>query len=179
MDRMMEKLRVLVVDDNHHMIKIVRTILRSFGITDFREAFDSASAFRIVRSTPIDLIVTDYALPPANGCELTKLVRTARDSPNHFVPIIMLTAYGARSKVEEARDAGVTEFCVKPITPIGLYQKVAAVINSPRAFVRTKAYFGPDRRRRKTDRYKGAERREACSGPNGADIPGNSTDVAA
>ena len=137
MDRMLERLKVLVVDDNHHMINIIKTILRGFEVKDFFDASNAVDAFQVIRNTPIDLIITDFAMDPVNGCEFTKLVRTAEDSPNHFVPIIMLTAYAERSKVEAARDAGVTEFCAKPVTATELYRKVCAVINTPRSFVRT------------------------------------------
>jgi two-component system, chemotaxis family, chemotaxis protein CheY len=58
----------------------------------------------------------------------------------------------------------VTEFCAKPVTATELYKKVCAVINTPRPFVRTSVYFGPDRRRRKDDAYSGKERRESLFG---------------
>ncbi len=164
---MLERLKVLIVDDNHHMINVTRTILRGFGLKDFFEASGASEAFTIVCNTPIDLIITDFAMEPVNGCEFTKMIRTAEDSPNHFVPIIMLTAYAERAKVEAARDAGVTEFCAKPITPTDLYRKVCGVINTPRSFVRTSVYFGPDRRRRRDENYQGKERRENLFGPKG------------
>ena len=165
MDRMMERLKVVVVDDNHHMVNIIKTIMRGFGVKEFFDAGSAAEAFQIIRTTPIDLVITDYALIGVDGCEFTKLLRTAEDSPNHFVPIIMLTAYAERSKVEAARDSGVTEFCAKPVTATELYRKVCGVINTPRSFIRTSVYFGPDRRRRKDDAYKGQERRETLFGP--------------
>jgi len=167
---MLDKLKVLVVDDNHHMTNIIKTILRGIGVKDLADASNASDAFQIVRMTPVDLIITDYAMDPVNGCELTKLMRTAADSPNHFVPIIMLTAYAERSKIEAARDAGVTEFCAKPITATELYRKVCAVINTPRSFIRTSVYFGPDRRRRRDDGYKGQERRENLFGPKSSTI---------
>lgn len=179
MDRMLERLKVLVVDDNHHMINIIKTILRGFEVKDFFDASNAADAFAIVRGTPIDLIITDFAMDPINGCEFTKLIRTAEDSPNHFVPIIMLTAYAERSKVEQARDAGVTEFCAKPVTATELYRKVCAVINTPRSFIRTNVYFGPDRRRRKDDSYRGKERRENLFGPKGTTLLSMKQDSAA
>jgi two-component system, chemotaxis family, chemotaxis protein CheY len=179
MDRMMERLKILVVDDNHHMLHIVKTIMRGFGVKDIVEANNASDAFQIVRTTAVDLIVTDFAMESVNGCDLTKLLRTAADSPNHFVPIIMLTAYAERSKVEAARDAGVTEFCAKPVTATELYRKVCAVINTPRSFIRTSVYFGPDRRRRKDDSYKGSERRENLFGPKGAAILGKAADPVA
>jgi CheY-like chemotaxis protein len=105
MDRSLERLNVLVVDDNHHMQNIVKTILRGFGIKELFDAANASDAFALVRVTAFDLIITDYAMEPVNGCELAKLIRTASDSPNHFVPIIMLTAYAERSKVEAAAEA--------------------------------------------------------------------------
>ena len=180
MDRMLERLKVLVVDDNHHMINIIKTILRGFEVKDFFDASNAADAFSLIRTTPFDLIITDYAMDPINGCEFTKLIRTSEDSPNHFVPIIMLTAYAEKSKVEAARDAGVTEFCAKPVTATELYRKVCTVINTPRSFIRTSVYFGPDRRRRKDDHYKGKERRENLFGPQGATLfPAKVQDTAA
>jgi two-component system, chemotaxis family, chemotaxis protein CheY len=155
----MERLRVLIVDDNHHMINIVKTILRGFGIKHFYEARDAAEAFDIVKSDVIDLVIVDYQMDLLDGTDFIRLVRTADDSPNPFVPVVMLTAYSERSKVENARDAGVTEFCAKPVTATELYRKVAAVINTPRPFVRTANYFGPDRRRRTDPNFRGAERR--------------------
>ena len=164
MNRSLERLRVLVVDDNHHMIHIIKTILRGFEMKEFFDAYNAADAFQLIRTIPFDLIITDFAMDPVDGCEFTKLIRTDEDSPNHFVPVIMLTAYAERSKVEQARDSGVTEFCAKPVTATELYKKVCAVINTPRPFVRTSVYFGPDRRRRKDDAYNGQERRERLFG---------------
>ncbi len=160
--RSLERLRVLIVDDNHHMINIVKTILRGFGIKDYYDARDAVEAFDIVRSESIDFVIVDYQMEILDGTDFVRLVRTADDSPNPYVPIIMLTAYSERSKVEAARDAGVTEFCCKPVTATELYRKVAAVINTPRPFVRTSAYFGPDRRRRDPDTYRGPERRQSA-----------------
>jgi two-component system, chemotaxis family, chemotaxis protein CheY len=163
-----ERLRVLIIDDNHHMINIVKTILRGFGIKFFLEARDAAEAFDIFKSDIVDLIVIDYLMDLLDGADFTRLVRTADDSPNPYVPIIMLTAYSERSKVTAARDAGITEFCAKPVTAHELYRKVASVINNPRPFVRTANYFGPDRRRKADPNYKGKERRTLPTG-EGAD----------
>jgi DNA-binding response OmpR family regulator len=71
----------------------------------------------------------------------------------------MLTAHSEKARVQMARDAGVTEFCVKPVTPADMMKKVAAVIDRPRPFVRSDAYFGPDRRRIDDPKFKGQERR--------------------
>ncbi len=71
----------------------------------------------------------------------------------------MLTGHAARARVEEARDAGVTEFVVKPVTARAVLDRINAVILRPRHFVRTSEYFGPDRRRRQDPAYQGPWRR--------------------
>ena len=58
-----------------------------------------------------------------------------------------------------ARDAGVTEFLAKPISAKGLYQRILNVVANPRPFIKTKTYFGPDRRRNTNNAYIGPERR--------------------
>jgi two-component system chemotaxis response regulator CheY len=167
------RVRVLIVDDNGYMLTILRTILHGFGIKQIHESRDPADAFDLVRSDSIDIVITDYQMDILDGLDFVRLVRTADDSPNPLVPVIMLTAYSERSKVEQARDAGVTEFCCKPITAKEMFAKIAAVINEPRPFIRTKAYFGPDRRRMdpENSKYKGDERRKGMkrAAPEGDD----------
>ena len=86
----------------------------------------------------------------------------------------MMTGHSARSRVYEARDAGVTEFVVKPVNARTLLDRIMAVIYRPRPFVRTKSYFGPDRRRRADPNFSGPFRRIADE-KDGHD-PGRSQD---
>jgi DNA-binding response OmpR family regulator len=74
-------------------------------------------------------------------------VRTAKDSPNPYVPIIMLSGFTEHRRITEARDAGINEFLAKPISAKSIYQRVATIIDNPRPFIRAKNFFGPDRRR--------------------------------
>ena len=98
-------------------------------------------------------------MEPLDGIDFTRMVRTAPDSPNPFVPIIMLTSQGAFERVQQARDTGVTEFLIKPVTANALYSRIVNVIQNPRQYVRVSEYFGPDRRRTVKD-FTGQERRE-------------------
>ncbi len=115
----------------------------------------------MVRSDSVDIIITDYQMDILDGLDFVRLVRTADDSPNPMVPIVMLSAYSERSRVKKARDAGVTEFCCKPVTARDIFAKLTSVINAPRPFIRNKTYFGPDRRRAGNvqNSYHGPERR--------------------
>jgi two-component system, chemotaxis family, chemotaxis protein CheY len=156
----LENISVLIVDDNSHMINIVKTILRGFGIKSYFEANDAAEAFDIVRSDGPDVIVVDFQMDLLDGTDFVRLVRTGEDIANPFVPIIMLSAHSEKKRVVAARDAGITEFCRKPVTAQDLYKKFCSIINAPRQFVRTATYFGPDRRRHTGESYTGPMRRK-------------------
>ena len=157
-------LRILLVDDNPHMRAIVSAILAGVGINRIEECWDGAQALNTLRQWPADVAIVDFQMQPVDGVEFTRMVRTAADSPNPFLPIIMLTGHAERTRVMEARDAGVSEFVVKPVTARAVLDRLNAVMGKPRPFVRTSEYFGPDRRRRQDPAYTGPWRRKDDSG---------------
>ncbi len=173
MSTKLEKVSVLIVDDNAHMINIVKTILRGFGVKMFYEATDAAEAFDVVKSDGPDVIIVDYQMDLLDGTDFARLVRTGDDIADPFVPIIMLSAHSERKRVIAARDAGITEFCCKPVTAEDLYKKFCAIINSPRQFVRTSTYFGPDRRRHNDEVYNGPFRRKSDEGREVSNVDRN------
>jgi CheY-like chemotaxis protein len=146
MDQGLGELKVLLVDDNEHMRAIVGTILKGIGIVNLREARDGSEALEALRTWPADIAFVDFRMEPMDGVDLTRLVRNAADSRNPFLPIIMMTGFADRPRVEEARDSGVTELIVKPVTARAIIDRLNAVVYRPRPFVRTPDYFGPQRR---------------------------------
>lgn len=146
MDQGLGELKVLLVDDNEHMRAIVGTILKGIGIVNLREARDGSEALDALRTWPADIAIVDFRMEPMDGVDLTRLVRNAADSRNPFLPIIMMTGFADRPRVEEARDSGVTELIVKPVTARAIIDRLNAVVYRPRPFVRTPDYFGPQRR---------------------------------
>lgn len=150
---------ILVVDDNHHMRMLIMEILRAIGVRDAHEAGDGAEALNVMRTKRIDLVITDIAMQPIDGVDFVRLLRNSNDSPNPTVPVIMITGHSTPARVNEARDAGVNEFLVKPVTAKGVLDRLQRVIDRPRQFIRTGDYFGPDRRRRADPDYKGPGRR--------------------
>lgn len=146
MDLGLGELKVLLVDDNEHMRAIVGTILKGIGIVNLREARDGSEALEALRTWPADIAIIDFRMEPMDGVDFTRLVRNAADSRNPFLPIIMMTGFADRPRVEEARDSGVTELIVKPVTARAIIDRLNAVVYRPRPFVRTEDYFGPQRR---------------------------------
>jgi len=154
-----ERMNVLIVDDNKHMQTIISTIFQGFGFRNIHAASDPAIAFEDLRTRPSDLIICEYRLAPIDGLEFVKLVRTAEDSRDPLVPILMLTAHSEMEHVISARDAGITEFVTKPVSPTILYKHVVTIIEHPRQFVRSRKFFGPDRRRSRDSNFEGRDRR--------------------
>src|SRR5436309_2742485 len=154
------KLRFLVIDDNAHMRRIVRTLLHGFGARDVHEAEDGASGLEAFNRHAPDIVLTDWAMPIFDGLELTQMMRQPGANANPYVPIIMLTGHSEKKRVMAARDAGVTEFLAKPISAKALYQRILNIVVNPRPFVKAKSYFGPDRRRNANLNYVGPERRK-------------------
>jgi CheY-like chemotaxis protein len=155
-----DKLKILIVDDNAHMRKLVNTILQAFGVTQIFEADGGERAWKLLREINPDVCVLDWMMEGASGLDVVRMIRTDPASPNPFVPVIMLTGYTQVIQVREARDAGINEFIAKPVSVKTMMQRLQAVIESPRPFVRTSVYFGPCRRRRTLEVYKGPERRD-------------------
>jgi two-component system chemotaxis response regulator CheY len=154
------KLRFLVVDDNPHMRRILRTLLVGFGSREIREACDGATGLEaFIQFTP-DIVIMDWAMPVLDGLAFARMIRQPDDNASPFTPIIMLTAHSERTRVTAARDVGVTEFMVKPVSAMGLHRRIVNIIANPRRFIRTKTYFGPDRRRNSAPSYVGPERRK-------------------
>jgi CheY-like chemotaxis protein len=143
------------------MRAIVSTILKSVGVRHVLEAMDGAEALQIVRDRQVDIAIVDFKMSPLDGVQFTQLVRNSPDSADPFLPIIMLTGFAERNRVFEARDAGVTEIVVKPVTARSLLDRINTVIFKPRPFIRTADYFGPCRRRRDDPHYSGPRRRAA------------------
>ena len=144
----LENVTVLVVDDNQHMRSLVRAIVEALGVRNVFEAVDGKSAMARLRVEEIDIVIADWNMEPMDGLQLCRKIRNNIDGIDRFTPFIMLTGHTEMKRVVEARDAGVTEFMAKPVSARSLYSRIVSIVENPREFIRTKSYFGPDRRRR-------------------------------
>ncbi len=82
-------------------------------------------------------------MEPVNGIELAKRVHKAPDSPNRFIPMIMITGHSEKLRITEARDAGINEILIKPISATQLYQHIKSVIDRPGNLSNQKTISGP------------------------------------
>jgi CheY-like chemotaxis protein len=156
-----DKLKILVVDDNAHMRKLVVAVLQAVGVHDLFESPDGEHAWAHLKDFNPDVIVLDWQMSGMTGLEFVRLVRNSPRSPNVFVPVIMLTGHTHIDHVRLARDAGVNEFLAKPVSVKAILSRLMSVIEYPRPYIRNQTYFGPCRRRRAVATYTGPERRAA------------------
>ena len=135
--------KVVVVDDEHYMRKVVRTMLLSIGIHDVHEAADGQAGLELIRRVAPDVVILDWQMPGLDGPGFVRIVRSSASFPYPNVPIIMLTGHGERARVVEAVKIGVNEFLLKPVSVKALQDRVASVLTKPRDVVKSGGYYGP------------------------------------
>jgi two-component system chemotaxis response regulator CheY len=140
-------LKVLVVDDEHYMRKVTRTILSAIGVKTVYEASDGISGFEMGRALCPDLIIIDWEMPLIDGAQLVRMIRTPGDFPVADVPIIMLSAHSDHWRVVESARIGANEFVRKPVSINTLESRIVSVIERPRPTIKLDGYYGPMPRR--------------------------------
>jgi CheY-like chemotaxis protein len=151
--------RFLVVDDHQPMREILKSLLYGLGVRQIAEASDTAQAYELLSHGGFDMLLTDYDMDGGTGVELARRLRRAEGLPNRRIPIIMITGRTEGRVIFAARDAGIDEYLVKPLTAAALCQKVEATLARRRPFIDAPGYCGPDRRRLSQD-HAGRERRQ-------------------
>src|SRR5258706_12030609 len=79
-------LKILLVDDNHHMRVLLAEILKAVGVRQLYEASDGAEALQMMKNHAIDIIMTDLSMQPLDGIDFVRLLRRSPDSPNQMCP---------------------------------------------------------------------------------------------
>lgn len=153
------RLRALVVDDDPNMRTILRMTLEACGFKDLKVASSGSKGFDILQSFLPDLVITDWEMRGDDGIDLLRRVRTDPTSPDQFLPVVVLSGYAFRESINEARDAGATDFLVKPVSAKRVVSRISGLIENPRPFIKTPDFFGPDRRRRADPDYDGPNNR--------------------
>ena len=119
-------MKVLVVDDYKTMVRIIRNLLKQLNFNNVDEASDGSAALRKLREGKFGLVVSDWNMEPMTGLQLLKEVRS--DNALKDLPFIMVTAESKTENVIAAKQAGVSNYIVKPFNAATLKAKLASVI---------------------------------------------------
>ena len=126
--------RILVVDDDREIVRIIRAYLEKAGYT-VATAYDGETALHIIRSDRPDLVVLDLMLPDRDGLDITRIVRG--DPSLAATPIVMLTARVEGEDRVQGLDLGADDYIPKPFNPHEVVARVRAVLR------RANQDFGP------------------------------------
>ena len=117
---------VLVVDDYKTMVRIISNLLRQIGFTNIDEATDGAEALAKMRASNYGLVISDWNMQPMTGLQLLQEVRA--DARLKATPFIMITAESKVENVVAAKQAGVSNYIVKPFNAETLREKIEKVL---------------------------------------------------
>jgi two-component system chemotaxis response regulator CheY len=144
---LMQRIKVLVVEDEPYTRKVIRTLLSGIGVRHVHEASNGAEGLDAVRAIAPDIVLLDWDLPKVDGAEFMRTVRLPATFPYPDVPVIMLTAHGEKSRVVQAVQLGVHEYLVKPVSSQALLARIVVVLAKPRPIVHIGKYYGPEPRK--------------------------------
>lgn len=144
-------LKVLIVDDEHYMRKVVRTMLLAIGVKSVIEADDGMSGLEAIRKHMPNIVIVDWEMPLIDGAQFVRMVRSPMDFPAPDVPIIMLSGHGDRWRVVEAARIGAHEYLLKPVSTKALLERIVTILTVPRPFIQLDGYYGPAPRKMFSD----------------------------
>jgi two-component system chemotaxis response regulator CheY len=123
-----KSMSILVVDDYKTMLRIIRNLLKQLGFENVDEATDGSLALSKLREKKYGLVISDWNMEPMTGLQLLKEVRS--DNGLKETPFIMVTAESKTENVVTAKQAGVSNYIVKPFNAETLKTKLTAVIGN-------------------------------------------------
>ena len=160
---------ILLAEDYEFMQNLIGGMLRAFGVGNIMVCSSGREAIELLQITEaqsrsgnikgIDLILADWMMPEGSGLELIDWVRNHKSDRIRFTPLILVSAFTSEDVIIAARDHGANEALVKPVSGEKGAARILSVIDTPRPFVKTATYFGPDRRR-KDKPFQGEDRRK-------------------
>jgi len=121
----MAEKRVLVVDDEIHIVHVVAIKLRNNGY-EVMTAGDGAEAFKIACEEKPDIIVTDFQMPLMSGLELVEKLRGSEETRE--IPVIMLTARSFAIEDRQKEDLQISQCLSKPFSPKELLENIEDIL---------------------------------------------------
>jgi len=120
-------MKFLIVDDYKTMLRILRNLLKQLNFNNVEDATDGSMALEKLRAEgDFNFVISDWNMEPMTGIQLLREVRSD-DSLKHL-PFIMITAESKSENVIAAKEAGVSNYIVKPFNAETLKSKLVSVL---------------------------------------------------
>ncbi len=120
--------RVLVVDDSPAMRSVIRRVIQlsGFEVEEFVEASDGSQALGMLRSEPIDVVLTDINMPHVNGEQLVRAMQ--EDEALRAKPVIVVSTDSTEIRIQRMLELGARGYITKPFFPEALRQELERVL---------------------------------------------------
>jgi DNA-binding response OmpR family regulator len=115
---------------------------------------------RYVKENYVDLVILEANLPDMTGADFIRWIRRENKEPLRFIPILVLSGYTQMRMISSVRDGGANIVVKKPVSAQMLFDRVGWIARTPRAYIETGDYVGPDRRFKEAVPPDGEYRRE-------------------
>ena len=126
----MSEVRALIVDDSSVMRKIVERALRQAGLDPLivKEAGSGTEGLEVLKTTSVDLILSDINMPSMDGLEFLRQIRAQNLAPG--VPVVMITTESSEEHVRQAILAGAQGYIRKPFTAEQVKERVLPLVHA-------------------------------------------------
>lgn len=142
----LKSVSVLLVDRGHYSRALIAQALRGFGIKHITPVENGTGAKELLSQSSFDLCLIEVDLPDMTGADLINWIRRQPKEPQRFVPVIALSGYTQLRMLSTVRDAGANLVLKKPVSPQALFDRIAWLGRTKRAYIEAPNYVGPDRR---------------------------------
>ena len=150
----------LIVDRDRYTRSLIAQMLRGFGVGGIESVDTGEAAQQYVKEHFVDLLIVEADLPDMRCSDFIRWIRRDNKEPLRFVPIMVLNGYTQMRLVSAVRDAGANIVVKKPVSAQTMFDRVAWIARTPRAYIETTDFVGPDRRFREIAPPNGEYRRE-------------------
>jgi CheY-like chemotaxis protein len=152
-------LQVLIVGGKPHAVTILRTAFGIIGLNQVSAIAKSERAIQHLRDEDVDAVFCDEAAGAVDGVPFPLAARRAEGVRNPMLPIFLVCSSPVRRQIEGARDDGVTDILVRPVSAATIIRKLRIAVLAPRPFILAGGFFGPDRRGGVRSPFFGRDRR--------------------
>jgi CheY-like chemotaxis protein len=155
----LKHLKALVVDPNAFIRGVIADSLRRLTVTNIAAVSGAMEAFAIGRTFKPDIVFMDWDAGGMSGLAFTREIRRNSTGMPRETPVILLAGIIDQDQLMAARQAGINELLLKPISAAGVLSRIEEIIFRPRKFIDSRNYVGPCRRRKNDPNYAGPWRR--------------------
>lgn len=126
-------MRVLVIDDEDFIRRLIARVLYQLGIKQVVEARDGAEALVLIKQpkTIVDVIICDLEMPKMDGIEFVRQLRSDENVTVSRTPILILTGHSVEKNIEEVVELGIHGFLAKPVSTGVLEERLISAMSSP------------------------------------------------